>query len=269
MGKNVLYLECYEGITGGMVLEALQELAGQKKTERKDEKTEPGELSAQIDEVLSKLQVEKITASAVWTDQGPTDSVGLSFAARSKGECPERFIVKKVGIGRSYVNREDGESEEKTLRAMLIEEMSAGDLWILESNVDDCAGEILGYTLQLLLEAGARDAWFTPIFMKKNRPAYKLSILCKEEQIRAMDEILFRETTTIGVRRYRVERSALPRRFFEVSVPGGTISIKACRLPDGTEKCYPEYEDVKQIARGTGLSYREVYEKAKEAAACD
>ena len=166
----------------------------------------------------------------------------------------------------SYVNLENGDRELRTLRAMLIEETPIGNLWILESNIDDCAGEVLGYTMDLLFEAGARDVWFTPIFMKKNRPAYQLSVLCAEDQIRALDAILFRETTTIGVRRYRVERTALPRRFFEVRVPGGTVRIKACEQPDGAEKCYPEYEDVKRIARETGKSYREIYESAKTAA---
>ena len=175
-------------------------------------------------------------------------------------------MVKKVGTGTTYVNLENNTREPRTIRAMLIEEVPAGELWILESNIDDCAGEILGYTMDLLFEAGARDVWFTPIFMKKNRPAYQLSVLCAEDQIRALDAILFRETTTIGVRRYRVERTALPRRFFEVRVPGGTVRIKACEQPDGAEKCYPEYEDVKRVARETGKSYREVYQTAKTTA---
>lgn len=123
---------------------------------------------------------------------------------------PGAFCGKKVGTGITYVNLENNTREPRTLRAMLIEEVPAGELWILESNIDDCAGEILGYTMDLLFEAGARDVWFTPIFMKKNRPAYQLSVLCAEDQIRALDAILFRETTTIGVRRYRVERTALP-----------------------------------------------------------
>ena len=237
MSKNTLYLECYEGITGEMVLGALKEL---------------GAKSDEIEEALRELEIERITASAIWSDKGPTDAVGLAIAARAKGM--------------SYVNSKDGTREPRTLRAMLIEEVPTGELWILESNIDDCAGEILGYTMDLLFEAGARDVWFTPIFMKKNRPAYQMSVLCAEEQIRALDAILFRETTTIGVRRYRVERTALPRRFFEVQVPGGTVRIKACELPDGTEKRYPEYEDVKRVARETGKSYREVYQIAKTTA---
>ncbi len=265
MSKNTLYLECYEGITGEMVLGALRELAESVEAEERERTQE--ELLIQIDSLLEKLQIEKITVSPIWSDKGPTDAAGLTIAARAAGTCPERFTVKKVGTGMSYVNLGNGTREPRTLRAMLIEEAPTGELWILESNIDDCAGEILGYTMDLLLEAGARDVWFTPIFMKKNRPAYKLSVLCAEEQIRALDAILFRETTTIGVRRYRVERTALPRRFFEVQVPGGSVRIKACELPDGTEKRYPEYEDVKRIARETGESYKEVYESARAAAA--
>lgn len=272
MSKNTLYLECYEGITGKMVLEALKELAGGLEAE---EGFMQGEILTQIDSLMEILQIEKITASPVWSDKGPTDAAGLAIAARSCGERPERFIVKKVGTGRSYVNLKADEeivdgvklqptSQVKTLRAMLIEEEQGSDLWMLESNIDDCSGEIMGYTLELLFDAGARDAFFTPIFMKKNRPAYKLSVLCTEDRIRAIDEILFRETTTIGIRRYRVEREALKRRFFEVELPDGAVRIKACELPDGAaEKRYPEYEDVKKIARETGRSYREVYEEAK------
>ena len=297
MSKNTLYLECYEGITGEMVLGALRELAEDVETEErahaisrgesncaitglseegvkrdtekreKEHRTTQEELLTQIDSFLGKLQIEKITASSVWSDKSPTDAAGLAIAARAAGVCPERFTVKKVGMGIGYVNLKNGDRELRTLRAMLIEETPIGNLWILESNIDDCAGEVLGYTMDLLFEAGARDVWFTPIFMKKNRPAYQLSVLCAEDQIRALDAILFRETTTIGVRRYRVERTALPRRFFEVRVPGGTVRIKACEQPDGAEKCYPEYEDVKRIARETGKSYRKIYEKAKMAAA--
>ncbi|MBC5658618.1 LarC family nickel insertion protein [Anaerosacchariphilus sp. NSJ-68] len=261
MSKNTLYLECYEGITGKMVLEALKELAGGVEAE---EGSMQGEILTQIDSLMETLQIEKITASPVWSDKGPTDAAGLAIAARSCGERPERFIVKKVGLGKSYVNLSNGTRAIRTLRAMLIEEEQGSDLWMLESNIDDCSGEIMGYTLELLFDAGARDAFFTPIFMKKNRPAYKLSVLCTEDRIRAIDEILFRETTTIGIRRYRVEREALKRRFFEVELPDGTVRIKACQLPDGaTEKRYPEYEDIKKIARETGRSYREVYEEAK------
>ena len=124
----------------------------------------------------------------------------------------------------------------------------------------------IGYAMESLLEAGARDAFFTPVYMKKNRPAYKLSVLCDEEHIREMDDILFRETTTIGVRRCRVERDILERRLAEVKTPLGTAKVKVCTLPDGGEVFYPEYESVRELARKSGKSYREVYRAVKEKA---
>ncbi len=186
---------------------------------------------------------------------------GAAIAALSKGRKPERFTVKRVGLGA-------GKKEfpkANILRAMLIEEEPVEDLWLLESNIDDCSGEVMGYAMDCLLEAGARDVFFTPIYMKKNRPAYKLSVLCDEEQIREMDEILFRETTTLGVRRCRVKRDVLKRRFAQAETPWGEARVKICTLPDGTEVSYPEYESVKKLARQTGRSYREIYRAVKEA----
>ena len=187
---------------------------------------------------------------------------GAAIAALSEGRQPSRFRVKRAGLGA-------GKKEfpkANILRAMLIEEEPEGELWLLESNIDDCPGEVMGYAMDCLLEAGARDVFFTPIFMKKNRPAYKLSVLCDEEHIREMDEILFRETTTIGVRRCHVERDVLERRFAEVETELGAAKVKICALPDGAEVFYPEYESVKELAKRSGKSYREVYRVVKEAA---
>ena len=81
----------------------------------------------------------------------------------------------------------------------------------LESNIDDCTGETLGYVMECLYGAGAREANYMPVFMKKNRPAWLLTVLCKKEQIPAMEQIIFRETTTIGIRRQEMERTILKR----------------------------------------------------------
>ena len=301
MSKNTLYLECYEGITGEMVLGALRELAEDVETEErahaisrgesncavtglseegikrdtekrgKEHRTTQEELLTRIDSLLDKLQIEKITASPVWSDKGPTDAAGLAIAARAAGVCPERFTVKKVGMGISYVNLENGDRELRTLRAMLIEETPIGNLWILESNIDDCAGEVLGYTMDLLFEAGARDVWFTPIFMKKNRPAYQLSVLCTEDQIRALDAILFRETTTIGIRRSRMARSILKRKEQAAETSLGPVAVKAVQVPaldaDGkmtgeTEtRLYPEYAGIAALCRSTGRSYQAIWQQ--------
>lgn len=181
---------------------------------------------------------------------------GAAIAALSEGKKPERFIIERIGLG---AGKKDF-PRANVLRAMLIKEVAEPEkkLWMLESNIDDCSGEVMGYCLECLLEAGARDAFFTPIYMKKNRPSYQISVLCDEEQIERMNTILFRETTTIGVRRYPVEREALERRIEEVSTPYGQAKVKVCML-GGKEIRYPEYESVKKLARERGMAYEEMF----------
>ena len=137
----------------------------------------------------------------------------------------------------------------------------------LESNIDDTTGEALGYVMERLLAAGARDVQYSPVYMKKNRPAYLLTVLCLEEDIPALEEIIFAETTTIGIRRVRMERSILKRRLCTVQTSLGEVLVKECEVPccaeeeltGSTEKrCYPEYESVKEICRRTGRSYQNV-----------
>lgn len=141
---------------------------------------------------------------------------------------------------------------------------AASNLWILETNIDDTTGEALGYVMEKLLEAGARDVFYTPIFMKKNRPAYLLRVLCSEKDQSAMERIIFTHTTTIGIRRYAVDRTALPRRIETVETTYGPAQIKICYF-DGTEYAYPEHESVKAICEKTGLSYQQAYEEVQKA----
>ena len=175
-------------------------------------------------------------------------------AALAEKKAPGAFTIKKIGTGAGKKNFEQA----NILRAMLIEPEEEEEIWELASNVDDCAGEILGYAMERLLEAGARDVYFTPIYMKKCRPAYKISVLCQEGDIRRMEEILFRETTTIGIRRRRMSRSVLKRESRETDTSLGKVQVKSCFLGEETRQ-YPEYESLKKIAVETGMPYREVY----------
>ncbi|MCD8021216.1 MAG: nickel pincer cofactor biosynthesis protein LarC [Clostridiales bacterium] len=187
-------------------------------------------------------------------------------AAVKTSDClPKSFRIKKIGIGagkRSY-------ERPSMLRAMLIEpvkrtveEISADSpedcVYRLETNIDDCSGEILGYTMELLFAAGARDVHYHPVYMKKNRPAWQLNVLCDEKDISRMEEIIFRETTTIGIRRVCMERTVLSRESRQVEIPYGTAKVKVCRYGSNI-KYYPEYESVKVLCQETGRSYQEVY----------
>lgn len=183
-------------------------------------------------------------------------------------KLPEDFTVEKIGIGAGKRQYECP----GILRAMLIrgsgEEASGNDACTetdtiikLESNIDDCTGETLGYVMELLYEAGAREANYMPVFMKKNRPAWLLTVLCKEEQVSVMEQIIFRETTTIGIRRQEMGRTILKREKRAVTTPLGKVEVKVCTF-DGQEYFYPEYESVKKLCEKTGISYKEAYHMA-------
>ena len=129
---------------------------------------------------------------------------------------------------------------------------------VMETNIDDCSGEILGYTSEKLLAQGALDVFYTPIFMKKNRPAYRLTVACRKENMIKLQNIIFRETTTIGIR-YRFEsRTELGREFIEIDTKYGKIKAKKV-TNNGETYVYPEYESMKKIAEEKNIPLKELY----------
>ena len=133
---------------------------------------------------------------------------------------------------------------------------------VMETNIDDTTGEILGYTMEKLLEEGARDVFYTPIYMKKGRPAYRLTTICKKEDISRLQNIIFRETTTIGIR-YRYEyRTELEREIIEVETKYGKVRAKRV-ISNGEEFVYPEYESVKEIALKNNIPLKVIYNEIK------
>lgn len=187
----------------------------------------------------------------------------IAAAVRTSETLPSAFTVEKIGLGA-------GKREQELpgfVRAMLICPTSGfhtaqDTICKLETNLDDCTGEALGYVMERLLAAGARDVYYTPIQMKKNRPAFLLSVLCLQEDIPAMEQIIFAETTTIGIRRTEMARSILTRRLRTVQTPLGCAQVKECALPcedSGTPetRCYPEYESLRELCRANGCSYQD------------
>lgn len=134
----------------------------------------------------------------------------------------------------------------------------------LETNIDDCSGELLGYVMERLLEAGAKDVHYTPVFMKKNRPAYQLNVICKHADVETMEEIIFRETTTIGIRRFDLRRCELPRSMEEIETSLGKAAVKICAYK-GMKKAYPEYESVKKLAQENHITFDQAFRAIKEA----
>lgn len=159
-------------------------------------------------------------------------------------------------------DEETDQTVEETLaakEAQTLKETPARDwVWVLETNIDDTTGEAIGYAIGLLMAAGALDASAIGLMMKKNRPGFLFQVICRQEQLAEMEDILFRETHTIGLRRYREYRDILPRQIRRIQTRFGEVRVK-CVTHHGSEFLYPEYEDVKLIAARQHLSFTEVY----------
>ncbi|HJN16753.1 MAG TPA: nickel insertion protein, partial [Armatimonadota bacterium] len=130
----------------------------------------------------------------------------------------------------------------------------AREVVVLEANIDDMPAEHFALALERCFEAGAMDAWLTPIQMKKNRPAIMLAALAPPEDVAAVTEAIFANTTTFGVRRSSWQRMCLPRRHETVETPYGAIRVKIAERPGGEETASPEYEDCLVAARKGGVS---------------
>lgn len=190
----------------------------------------------------------------------PTGAAIVGTLAEEYGGIPEMTMVTDgYGLGTKDIGYANalkvylGEAQDEEAV-----QITPDDIIVIETNIDDSTGEDMGFALERLMEAGARDAFFTPIFMKKNRPAYMLSVICRESQMAELMEIIFRETTSIGARYYKVERTELKREFVEVETKYGTITGKKVMTPKGCVYVYPEYEDMKKAALDCGASLKDV-----------
>jgi pyridinium-3,5-bisthiocarboxylic acid mononucleotide nickel chelatase len=140
------------------------------------------------------------------------------------------------------------------------------DAIFLACNLDDASGEVLGYALDRLLQAGALDAWFTPIHMKKGRPATQLSVLARPEDAARLAGLMLRETPTLGVRQLALSRTVAHREFRTVDTPWGPVQMKLKYLEGRVVSASPEYEDCARLALEASVPLQEVIAAAQQAA---
>ena len=192
----------------------------------------------------------------------PTGAAILTTIVQQWVEQPV-MTVERIGHG---AGRRDFPEQPNLLRLFVgTTEVPAekDQVWVLETNLDDLPAEVIGYCYDLLLAAGALDVFCTPIFMKKNRPGVLLSVLAPEANLPALEEILFRETATFGIRRYGVNRHKLQRKACTVDTPWGKVQGKLGWLEGRPPVFTPEYEDCARVAREHGVALREVYARAR------
>ena len=190
----------------------------------------------------------------------------IAAALHCGEELPAKYRVEQIGIGAGTKEFKNANilramiltADEENMDSSKFEDEEVDTVAKLETNLDDCTGEALGFTMDLLFEAGALDVWYTPIVMKKSRPAYMLQVLCRQDQVESMEEIIFCHTTTIGIRKSVMERTVLPRWNVTVDTPWGPASVKVCLRGD-RETYYPEFASVSEICRREGLPFGDVY----------
>ena len=190
---------------------------------------------------------------------------GIVAALRTQETLPAGYKILKSGVGLG--KRDFGRAN--FLRAQIIEDAAGASngpadccVFILEANIDDSTPEELGYAMDKLFEAGARDVHFTPCFMKKNRMGTLLCALADSEHLAAVEKAIFLHTSTVGVRRFPVERTCMARNTFEVETEFGKVRVKKSVLGD-IEKIKPEFDDLKACADKAGVPIREI-QKAVE-----
>ena len=206
----------------------------------------------------------------------PTGAAILA-AVMTQDRLPETFVIRKTGLGAGKREYEIP----SILRAMIIEEREADPkadragtdaqdhpegakkdtIWKLECDIDDSTGEQLGYAMDRLYAEGAREAHYMPVFMKKNRPGWELTVICDEEHLARMEKVIFAETTTIGIRKQEMVRSILTRESVLIKTRYGEIPVKISGEGD-RRRFHPEYDKVAEAALRCGAAFESVYNEA-------
>ena len=187
----------------------------------------------------------------------PTGAALMKALAERFGPAPE-MVLRGIGYGAG----DDRPGEVPNVLRVYegSAERGARPLAIMETNLDNVSAEAIGFLMDALLGAGALDVFFTPVVMKKSRPAQKLSVLCRPGDEVRLGELIFRHVPTLGIRSFPVSRRALERRHVAVSTPWGRVRVKEALMEGRTIHAWPEYEDIKSVAEKYGLGINRVRE---------
>ncbi|MCP4627206.1 MAG: nickel pincer cofactor biosynthesis protein LarC [bacterium] len=194
----------------------------------------------------------------------PTGAAILAALVSSFGSLPA-MTVKKTGYG---AGTRRFETRPNLLRAVLGETLagfSTDAVTVLETNIDDMNPELTGYLMDRLFAEGALDVILIPVHMKKNRPGVLLQVICTEHDQQRLSLLIFRESTTAGIRSYHAERSVLKRRTEKTKTHYGQIKVKILAGPDG-KNIIPEYEECRRVAREKNVALKTVYREVTAAA---
>lgn len=196
----------------------------------------------------------------------PTGAAILTTLADRFGPLPP-MCIEAAGYG---AGTRTGRTRANFLRLIIgdtdaQESRETDAVCLLEAQVDDATGQVVAYACERLLEDGALDAYVVPIIMKKGRPGQLLTVLCRPDDVAALEAVMFRETTTLGIRRHACQRTKLARELVSVESRYGPIRVKIASQGGATLRVWPEYEDCAAAARRGAVSLRDVQQAALKA----
>jgi uncharacterized protein (TIGR00299 family) protein len=191
----------------------------------------------------------------------PTGALLLTHLTRKFGELPP-MILESVGIGAGERDTGKHPNVLRIFKGSMPESQDTEEIYMVESNIDDSSPQILAHFMEQAFEKGALDVFFTPVFMKKNRPASRLTLLSSESNLRTICRLVFSETTAIGLRYWRVGRQKLQRRWTKVKIDGTEVRIKEGFLEGTLYNYQPEYEDCKTVAEKLKKPVKEIMARA-------
>lgn len=214
-------------------------------------------------EMLSGSGIPLVSEDVATELVTPTGMALIKHMSEGFGKMPP-ITVQKTGYGMG--KRETGRFNAlRVIMGELYEEMADEEIVILETNIDDMSPEILGYTSSRLFENGALDVFYTPIYMKKGRPATMLTVLADSAKEQQLSDMILQETTTLGIRRTTCKRYCMEREIVRLETEFGDMRVKVASKGD-IKKASPEYEDCREIAQSKGIPIARVYEAAMESA---
>ncbi len=194
----------------------------------------------------------------------PTGAALVAELCSGFGARPSGFLAEKTAYGAGTWDLVIPNVMRLSLGS-LSEQKTSDEVWQLEANVDDSTPEVIAYAIDKLLAAGAVDAWITPIIMKKGRPAFLLSALCTEANKAAVEDVVFAETSSIGVRWQQVRRTVADRSMVAVQTEWGTVGVKVAERDGQVTNVAPEFGDCRHLAEQSGAPLKKIYQAALQA----
>lgn len=213
-------------------------------------------------EILKGIPLRDIPIDAELTT--PTGAAIVRTVADSFGPLPA-MTIDAVGCGAGSMTFTDRANVLRIFVGTTSVPAGTEIVALLETNLDDVTGETIGFVRERLMTVGALDVYVTPVQMKKDRPGVILSVLCRPAEIAGLEEIVYRETSTLGIRRHLIERSLRHRDHVSVTTPWGTVTGKRAWQTGMAATFAPEFEDCAAVARQHGIPLRDVYRAAESA----